>query len=151
MEPDERIKAGADRYTLYYGDIRRLLSSEYAAEVRWITASLFALNAGGLVSLSGKNLSVLTQWLAGFSFWVGVLLAFGFVLYSQYKTKKFLDVIQHIENCWVVSAATGKLDEERLKPLEKEKKNIDTKFSSYFSIGSFLMFSIGLYLLACTK
>jgi hypothetical protein len=150
-EPDEAYKAGADRYAQYFGDIRRHLASEFAIEIRWITASLFVLNAGGLVSLSGKDKLELSQKFAGVSFWFGILLAFSFVFYSQHKTKKFVSVIQYIENYWVIVAETGQQDEEKILRLEKMKNGISAKLSNYFSAGSFVMFSVGLCLLACTK
>lgn len=141
-------KAGADRYAHYYGDVRRLLASEYAAEVRWITASLFALNAGGLLSLAGKDRLSATQQYAGYGFWLGVLLAFCYVIYSQAKTKKFLLIIQHLENAWVVCAATGRLNEARVAELEKEKSQVNSKWAIYLASSSFLMFSLAIGLAA---
>ena len=142
------LKVGADKYAQYYADIRRILSEDYAANVRWITASLFALNAGGLVSFAGKTKLNITQQYAGYAFYAGIFLAFGYVIYSQIKSKKFLGTIQHIENCWVDCAASGQLDEQRLSKLEKEKSRTSTKLAIVFPIGSFAMFSFGMGLFA---
>ncbi len=150
-ETVDEWKAGADRYTHYYGDVRRLLASEYAAEVRWITASLFALNAGGLLSLAGKDKLSATQQDAGFSFWLGVLLAFCYVIYSQAKTKKFLLIIQHLENAWVVCAATGRLNEALVAELENVKSQVNSKWAIYLAASSFLSFSLGIGLAAHGK
>lgn len=141
-------KVGAERFANYFGDVRRQLSSEFAAEVRWITASLFALNAGGMLHVAGDDKIEKLQRLAGISFWLGILLAFGFVIYSQHKTKQFLYIIQKIEECWVITAATGVPGGEQLKQLELQKQQLKTGLSKLFSIGSFLMWSIGIGLLA---
>jgi hypothetical protein len=144
----EALKAGADRYAKYYGDVRQLLSAEYAAAVRWITASLFALNAGGLISLAGEDdLEVIEEY-AGFCFWMGILLAFCYVVYSQAKTKKFLGIIQRIENLWVIAAATGSCDEGKLEQLELEKSQVKSELAVYLAVGSFLMFSLAIGLFA---
>jgi hypothetical protein len=144
----DAFKAGADRYAQYYGDVRRLLTTEFAAETRWITASLFAVNAGGLASIASKTTLGTSDKFAGVSFWLGIMLAFCFVVYSQFKTKSFLRTIQHMEECWVIAASTGILDDARLTKLENEKKQTNTKGSIYFSISSFVMFSVGIFLLA---
>ena len=148
MSKEAAIKSGAERYAQYHGDVRRLLSSEYAADVRWLTASLFALNAGGLVSLASKDAVGLVQRLAGISFWAGIFLAFGLVFYSQRQTMRFLNIIQNIEECWVLAATTGQMDEERLTRLDAEKGQVSTHLSPYFSIGSFALFTIALCLMA---
>ncbi len=141
-------KAGADRYAKYYGDVRQLLSTEYAAGVRWITASLFALNAGGLASLVGKDDMNAMDKCVVLCFWLGILSAFWYVVYSQTKTKKFLGIIQNIENAWVVIAATGHRDEEKLESLEREKLEVKSELAVYLAVGSFAMFSLAIYLLA---
>lgn len=148
MDDVEAWKAGADRYALYYGDVRRLLATEYAAAVRWITASLFALNAGGLVSLASKDELTVTQQYAGYGFWFGVFLAFSYVTYSQAKSMEFLKIIQHIENAWVVAAATGDVDHQRLTKLENDKSKVSSKFAVILSIASFAMFSVAMALFA---
>lgn len=149
MNKDEEIfQLGAERYSQYYSDIRRLLTSEHAAEVRWLTASLFALNAGGLASLANKGTLSIAQQFAGLGFWLGIFLAFCFVTYSQFKTKKFIKIIIDIENCWVNACIAGKVDNDRLVDLEGAKSQVNTRLSSLFSVGSFAMFSIALFLFA---
>jgi hypothetical protein len=144
-------KAGADRYAQYYGDVRRALTTEFAADNRWIIASLSALNAGGLVSLASKASLCIAQELAGLSFWCGILFAFCYVKYSQFVTKRFLLIIQRIEECWVITAATGEPNKSLLAKLEREKQQASLKWSDYLAIGSFAMFSVGLCFLAVSK
>ena len=144
---EDAVKLGASGYAQYYGDIRRLLSTEFAAEVRWLTASLFALNAGGLVTLAGKSALNASQRYAGFGFWLGILFAFIFVLYSQHKTKEFLNIVQQMENCWVLAFATGDIDTEQLSELERAIKGSKAKLGDVFSVASFSMFSVAIYLL----
>lgn len=146
---EQAIRGAADRYAHYYGDIRRHLAGEFAAEVKWLTASLFALNAGGLAALAGLDKTNYHQKWAGFGFWVGILLAFLFILYSQHKTKKFISIIQHLEQCYVMAAVTGELDQPLIARLEKEKGDVNTGLSSFLSIGSFVSFSMALVLFGC--
>ncbi len=151
MTDEKAWKSGGDRYAQYFGDIRRHLSAEFAAEIRWITASLFALNAGGLLQIAKNDRLQLLQQFAGLAFLAGVILAFGFVTYSQHKTKQFLRIIQKIEECWVVTAATGVPGGEKLARLESEKEGIKTGLSNAFSVGSLLMFIAGIGSLALSK
>lgn len=143
----EALKDGCDRYAEYYADIRRLLSAEYAAEVRWITASLFALNAGGLFALAGKQDLRAIQECAGGLFWLGIFFTFCYVMYSQAQTKKFLCIIQNLENAYVVAAASGYLDQTRVDHLEIAKAKISTHLAKYLAISSFFTFSLAIGLL----
>ena len=143
---EDVIKDASDRYAQYYGDVRRHLAGEFSAEIRWLTASLFALNAGGLAALSNRSALSNIQHLAGFGFWLGIFFAFGFISYSQSKTKKYVGIIQKTEELYVLAAATGDLDRNAITALDNEKKSVKTSLSPFLSAASFAAFSIALIL-----
>jgi hypothetical protein len=147
----QAVKLAASGYAAYFGDIRRHLSDEFAAEVRWLTASLFALNGGGLLALNGQTTFCRSDAICGVFFLLGVSCAFGYVLYSQQKTKTFLGAIQNLEEIYILASATGSLDEVRAAEWEKKKAAVTTGFSNYLSGSSFAFFCIGLVLLAYSK
>jgi hypothetical protein len=148
IEEQEKWKAGASRYAECYRDVRHLLSDEFSSNVRWLGASLFALNAGGLASLSAKGLLNYTQECAGFIFWLGIALAFAHVAYAQLRTNQFLQVIQKIENYWVNVAVTGEPEDKKIAALETQKGKIETTFAPILALGSFVMFSLALLVLS---
>jgi hypothetical protein len=147
----QAIKSVALGYAAYFGDIRRHLSAEFAAEVRWLTASLFALNGGGLVALNGQTTFCRSDAISGLFFLLGVSCAFGHVLYSQQKTIAFLGAIQKLEEVYILASATGSLDEAKAAEWEKKRYAVTTGFSRYLSGSSFAFFCIGLVLLAYNK
>lgn len=142
------IKDASERYAAYYGDVRRLLTAEFAADVRWQTASLFALNAGGLLSLANEVTLSTHHKYAGLGFWLGIVFAFALVSYSQMQTKIFVSAVSGLEEKYVLSAATGSLDEREITGLEEKKRGVSTALAPYLSTGSFLMFSIAIYFLS---
>jgi hypothetical protein len=144
----EKWKAGATRYAEYYRDVRHLLSDEFSSNVRWLGASLFAINAGGLVSLAAKGTLSCIQERAGFIFWLGIALAFAHVAYAQLRTNQFLQVIQKIENYWVNVAVTGNPEDNKIDDLELQKGNIKTTLAPILAFGSFVMFSLALLVLS---
>ncbi|MBP6031153.1 MAG: hypothetical protein KA533_06965 [Sphingobium sp.] len=151
MEEVERIKNVSQRFSEHYRDIRKHLVSEVSSDNRWFTASLFALNAGGLATMASQDILVGNDRWIGILFWIGIVLAFGYVHYSRQMTTSFIKVIDEIELCYVLSAATGKLDETRLAALETKRDQLTTKFSSFFSAGSLIAFSSGIFAFAVLK
>ncbi len=141
---NDQTKAASTHYASYYGDIRRHLSTEFASETKWLTASLFALNAGGLITLSGLKLCQSSKFIPAYLFWIGILAAFAFVNYSLRKTKQFMATISSLEEQYVLGSVTGKLNEGVITNLESQKGALTTKLSALFSVGSFLAFSGGL-------
>lgn len=147
----QEMKSAAAHYASYYGDMRRHLSTEFAAEVKWLTASLFALNAGGLATLLNAKLSQADKILPAIFFWFGTLCAFAFVSYSLRKTKNFAATISSLEEQYVLASVTGNLDQENISILEDNKNRLSTKLSAVFSIGSFSAFTIALIAIGCTQ
>ncbi len=143
MSVSEPTKYAAERYANYYGDIRRQLSGEFAADVRWMSASLFALNAGGLVTIAGMKIGAEGLFASAVLFWMGILAAFSFVFYSQRKTQAFVKAISGLEEQYVLAAATGEMDVERIAELEAAKRAVKTGLGTPISIASFAMFSAG--------
>lgn len=141
---ENAMKDASDRYAQYYGDVRKHLVGEFSAEIRWLTASLFALNAGGLAALSNRSELSNIQRLAGFGFWLGIFFAFSYIYYSQIKTKKFVGIIQKTEELYVLAAATGQLDRSAIAALDSERKSVGTTLAPFLSAGSFVAFSIAL-------
>jgi hypothetical protein len=148
MGDQDMWKAGGTRYAEYYKDVRHLLSEEFSSNVRWLTASLFALNAGGLASLASKSPLSAMQECAGVVFWLGTTFAFAHVSYAQRRTNQFLQVIQKIENHWVNVAITGSNDAQTIKDLEDQKRAIKTGLAPFLAFGSFAMFSFALLILS---
>jgi hypothetical protein len=149
--PDAELwKTGASRYAEYHRDIRQLLSAEFSSNVRWLTASLFALNAGGLASLATRNPPASMQQCAGTVFWLGIAFAFVLVGYSQQRTNKFLGIIQKIENYWINVSVTGCPNDDEIAALESKKNRVSTNLAPIFAVSSFLMFSIALVLTSKT-
>jgi len=150
-EDQEKIGRAAGAYAAYYGDIRRWLATEYGTDIRWLTASLFALNGGGLVALSGKKDLCLYDLVSGSSFLLGLCGAFGFVVYSQSKVKQFSHIIHKIEEKWLLVSTTGANLQAEILKLEKEKADLKTGLSNYFTGFAFAMFVTGLVSFAIGK
>ena len=144
MSAIEATKLASRGYAAYYGDVRCQLTSEFAADVRWLTASLFALNAGGLVTVSGLKHSGQAQYASALLFWVGILAAFSFVLYSQKKTKSFVSTISGLQESYLLAEATGELDIVRIARLETAKLLVKSSFATPIAVASFAMFTAGL-------
>ena len=121
MTQAESTRAASTHYAAYFGDIRRHLSSEFASETKWLTASLFALNAGGLAAVSGLQLIGSSKFVAAAMFWIGILGAFSYVSYSLRKTKAFVATISSLEEQYILASVTGVLDTEKVAGIEKEK------------------------------
>jgi hypothetical protein len=137
------LEKASERYAQYYGDIRRHSVTEFAADVRWLTASLFALNAGGLAGVSQIDSLGKLAWIPAILFWLGILTAFAFVRYSLTKTKEFVAVISAIEEQYILQAATRDPKADHLAALEERRKSIRTGLGTMISTSSFLMFTVG--------
>lgn len=150
---DEITKAickSCEGYAAYYGDVRRQITSEYAADGRWVLASLFALNSGGLFGLLQIEEQSKLTVASAFSFWFGICAAFAVAIYSQRRTRAFNDAISGLERLYVLGAATGLLDEEEAESLENAKRAVSTKLAPFLTSASFLAFSLGLLTAALT-
>lgn len=145
----ELYKIASAKYAEYFGDVRRHLSNEFSAEIRWVTASLFILNAGALAKIADAEPFELRHRIAGLAFWIGVALAFAYVRYSQAKTKKFMHLTQRLEELWILGATTGQPESESIKLIESERNAIKTSVAPWFSYGSFAMFTAGLGVMSC--
>jgi hypothetical protein len=151
MSSIEKTKAASVHYASYYGDIRRHLSTEFASETKWLTASLFALNAGGLVTVSGLVLPQAGKAIPALLFWLGILGAFAYVNYSLRKTKHFVATISSLEEQYILASVTGELDGEMVAKLEQQKDSLTTKLSDLLSAGSFVAFTAGLVAIGLAK
>ena len=140
------VRSASEKYALYYGDIRRHLSSEFAAEVRWRTASLFALNSGGLLAVDRLESAHSLQFVAFGCFWAGIATAFIFTVYSSHKSKAYAAAITILEEQYVLAWARGFLDSTSIEEAEKAKRSVSTKWAPFISISSFIMFTIGVFL-----
>lgn len=151
MKEVDETKAASAHYASYYGDIRRQLSIEFASETKWLTASLFALNAGGLITLSGIKIDQAKILLPAFMFWIGILGAFAFVNYSLRKSRQFVSIISALEEQYVLASVTGNLNVSLMESLEKQKNAMTTKLSALFSFCSFAGFTGGLIAVGLIK
>lgn len=151
MGEAEKIKIVSQRFSEHYRDIRNHLISEMSSDKRWFTASLFALNAGGIATIAGNDIIIGNQHWIGLLFWVGIILAFGDVHYSRQKTMRFIKIIEEIEVCYVLAASTGTLDEPRVIALEKKRDQPTTRFAAFFSAASLIAFSCGIFAVAILK
>ncbi|KEO88524.1 hypothetical protein EH31_16315 [Erythrobacter longus] len=151
MAEDSALRQASLRYAEYYGDVRRHLVGEHSAEVRWSTASLFALNGGALAfagQLENQNLFFM---FAVLSFWLGILTSFVFVGYSQTKTCEFIANIMKLEELYILQAATGSKLTGEIEQFEAKKNEISTAYTPYLSYASFGFFSLGLALLGFAR
>lgn len=144
MALSTETKAASIHYAGYYGDIRRHLSTEFASETKWLTASLFALNAGGITSLSGRTVGAGVNALPILLFWLGILSAFAYVNYSFRKTRQFVSIISSLEEQYVLGSVTSVLNGQVIAELENQKNALTTKLSTPLSVCSFMAFTAAL-------
>jgi hypothetical protein len=93
-------------------EARRTILEEHSAAFRWLTASLLAINAGGLLSLKDADLQTGVSLFAGALFLIGVLASLLIGVFSQRANQATLIHLTNVTNFWVETYEKEEFDAE---------------------------------------
>jgi len=118
---------------------------EHSASYRWLLASLFILNSGGLAAHLNSSFSKY-QTLSALSFYIGVTFALIAAVLGQRFGRVFTKELEKFVFFWLQVKSSGDLNEkdyeERNKAMEKASKS--GRWLSISGLMSFVGFSLGI-------
>lgn len=124
---------------------KRALLEQHSASFRWLTASLLAVNGGGIVALVGQlNMPRVYVAGSGFLFFLGIIMALLCAWFSQRANRAMLNPVAEFLGFWLSVAHEGELDLEALKTMEHKmakatKVARPTQISGWLSAIAFSM------------
>jgi len=144
---DEVVKAIAENAVDFFGQARSLAISEHSNTFKWLLASLLTLNSGAGFAIFGiDQIDLLSKLLAGGAFYLGIIGALLIAVFGQRANQKLIQPIVEMQEFWIVTKTTGKIDEDKQKTLagnvkKASKLGLWSRVAGYFSV---TMFSVGL-------
>jgi Ni,Fe-hydrogenase I cytochrome b subunit len=121
----------------------KIIVEEHSSSFRWLIASFFAVNGGGVIAVAGQsNMPRVYSVAAGFLFCIGILLALLCAWLSQRANRAMLRPVSEVLSFWLSVAHFGELDQEGLIEIEQKmtkamKVSRPTQFSGWFSVAAF--------------
>jgi hypothetical protein len=148
--PIDLAKAKLSRTT----EGRRMLIDEHSSSFKWLMASLLAINAGGMATLSSVDVERPVHFflfLAGGAFWFGIVASLGFAWRGQQITRRAIKAMSDIELFWTLVAIYGRLDQEKGQSLDDALNQIDTRSAGLFGFFALLAFTVGVVCVGLTQ
>lgn len=119
----EMIKRAALLEIEFLAETRRAVLEQHAAAFKWLNASLFAINGGGIIAvLAAHELSAVSKKMACTAFVAGILFALMSGRLGQTISLLSLKPIQNQSGYWLSVAIDGERDEDCERKLEADAK-----------------------------
>lgn len=146
-QPDNIISRLAELQLASTQRGQNIILEQHASSFKWLMASLLALNAGGLLSISDiKFSSQAVLIVSSFSFYLGIGLALLIAVFGQLSANASLPPLERLAAFWVETALDGEFDEDEFSKLNADLQSTVKIALRSRIVGwiSFLAFSVGL-------
>jgi hypothetical protein len=124
-------------------EARATLIEEHSAAFRWLMASFLAINGGGLVALTGLEVSKGYFIAAGIAYWFGIICALGLAWRSQVINRTGIQKLAEIELIWKTALTVGELDKEGAEKADDALSKVQSFAARAFGWASVASFSVG--------